>query len=153
MTDGESVINHIDHKYILLIGTKLDLFKPIGDNIFNFRCPFCLDSKKNKFKKRGYFYPRDDTASFKCHNCGLNLSFTDFLKDERIIIMQYSLDSNIVTDEHVSNTQINPPIIEKWLSSNWITVANGILSSFTTTLTSNRCFFWDKARYPRKQDY
>ena len=32
-----------------------------------FRCPFCGDSKKNRTKKRGYYYRK--TGSFYCFNC------------------------------------------------------------------------------------
>ncbi len=62
------------------MGTKLDQFEPVGNDVFNFRCPFCLDSKKNKFKKRGYFYPKENSISFKCHNCGATHLFPTFLK-------------------------------------------------------------------------
>lgn len=80
LLDSGANINHIDYKFALIVGTKLDLFEPIGNDTFNFRCPFCQDSKKNKFKKRGYLYPKDDTLSFKCHNCGVPHLFPTFLK-------------------------------------------------------------------------
>lgn len=51
----------------------------MGNETYDFRCPFCLDSKKNKYKKRGYFYPKDGSASFKCHNCGRAYQFSTFL--------------------------------------------------------------------------
>jgi len=37
----------------------------------NFRCPFCGDSRKQKQKRRGYFYKR--TNSYYCFNCNLTL--------------------------------------------------------------------------------
>ena len=43
-----------------------------------FRCPLCGDSKKNKLKKRGYFYRR--TGTFHCFNCEANMTGYDFLK-------------------------------------------------------------------------
>ena len=43
-----------------------------------FRCPLCGDSKKNKLKKRGYFYRR--TGSFYCFNCGTSMTGYAFLK-------------------------------------------------------------------------
>ena len=50
---------------------------------YNFRCPFCGDSKTDKSKKRGYLYldkKNKDKYKFKCFNCGLSLSFNDFLQ-------------------------------------------------------------------------
>lgn len=43
-----------------------------------FRCPICGDSKKNKLKKRGYFYRK--TGTFSCFNCDTHLSGFSFLK-------------------------------------------------------------------------
>lgn len=43
-----------------------------------FRCPICGDSKKNKLKKRGYFYRK--TGSYYCFNCGTSMSGYSFLK-------------------------------------------------------------------------
>lgn len=43
-----------------------------------FRCPLCGDSKKNRLKKRGYYYRR--TGSFHCFNCEASLSGFSFLK-------------------------------------------------------------------------
>ena len=43
-----------------------------------FRCPICGDSKRNKLKKRGYFYRK--TGTFHCFNCEANMTGYDFLK-------------------------------------------------------------------------
>lgn len=82
-------MNYIDYKYLLLAGARLELFSDEGNNVYNFRCPFCLDSKKNRHKKRGYFYPKNDSVSFKCHNCGRTHLFHTFLMN---------LDSNLYYD-------------------------------------------------------
>jgi len=47
-------------------------------NKYNFRCPFCGDSKKSATKKRGWWY--NDTCSYHCFNCGTNLSGIKFLE-------------------------------------------------------------------------
>lgn len=53
---------------------------------WNFRCPFCGDSKKSKFKKRGWLlrdrkYGRERLI-YHCFNCNLpNMEFRNFLKD------------------------------------------------------------------------
>lgn len=60
----------IEDKYIGLVSPQLEVFKKLKDNNYNFRCPFCGDSKKSKWKARGYVYPIKDRLNFKCHNCG-----------------------------------------------------------------------------------
>ena len=46
----------IDHKYINLLSPQLERFARKSDKLYNFRCPFCGDSQKNKWKARGYVY-------------------------------------------------------------------------------------------------
>tara|TARA_B100000927_G_scaffold289747_1_gene286963 strand:+ start:4075 stop:5043 length:969 start_codon:yes stop_codon:yes gene_type:complete len=70
----------IDSKYITLLSSRLDKFKRVKDNLYNFRCPICGDSKKHKNKARGYFYAVKTNTNFKCHNCGSSMSFNNFLK-------------------------------------------------------------------------
>ena len=70
----------IDVKYINLIASRLSKFKRVKPNLYNFRCPICGDSQKNKNKARGYFYQVKNNTNFKCHNCGVNISFSNFLK-------------------------------------------------------------------------
>ena len=73
-------MDFVDVKYINLISSRLDKFKKIKTNLYNFRCPLCGDSKKNKTKARGYIYQLKNDTNFKCHNCGVNISFNNFLK-------------------------------------------------------------------------
>ena len=73
-------MNFVDVKYINLISSRLDKFKKIKNNLYNFRCPLCGDSQKNKTKARGYLYQIKNNTNFKCHNCGVNISFNNFLK-------------------------------------------------------------------------
>jgi|AACY02.2.fsa_nt_gi transcription elongation factor Elf1 len=72
---------YIDSKYIGLISARLEKFSRVKDHLYNFRCPYCGDSKKNRTKKRGYLYRQKTDYNFKCHNCGASKSFTYFLKD------------------------------------------------------------------------
>ena len=44
----------LDSKYIGLISARLDKIKKVKPDLYNFRCPYCGDSKKHKNKKRGY---------------------------------------------------------------------------------------------------
>jgi len=73
-------MDFVDVKYINLISSRLQKFKKIKNNLYNFRCPICGDSQKNKNKSRGYLYQVKNNTNFKCHNCGLNISFNNFLK-------------------------------------------------------------------------
>ena len=71
----------IDSKYIGLISIKLQKFSKKKDGLYTFRCPYCGDSQKHKNKTRGYIYKLKNDHNFKCHNCGVSRSFTNFLKD------------------------------------------------------------------------
>ena len=46
----------VDSKYIGLISSRLQQFKRVKADLYNFRCPICGDSKKHKNKARGYIY-------------------------------------------------------------------------------------------------
>jgi len=70
----------IDSKYIGLVSSRLQRFKRVKPNLFNFRCPICGDSQKHKNKARGYFYQVKTNTNFKCHNCGASSSLNNFLK-------------------------------------------------------------------------
>lgn len=76
-----NIIECVEH--LLEISWKLERFKVVKPGrLYNFRCPFCGDSKKNPLKARGYMYehPEKSTLYYKCHNCGLSASFLRFLK-------------------------------------------------------------------------
>lgn len=73
-------MDFVDVKFINLISCKLQKFKKIKSNLYNFRCPICGDSQKNKNKARGYLYQVKNNTNYKCHNCGSNISFNNFLK-------------------------------------------------------------------------
>lgn len=49
----------------------------------NFRCPVCGDSKKNKFKARGWFHEHKGHVWFGCFNCNVNMSLVNFMKNYR----------------------------------------------------------------------
>jgi len=73
-------MDFVDVKYINLISSRLQKFKKVKNNLYNFRCPICGDSQRNKNKARGYLYQVKNNTNFKCHNCGVNVSFNNFLK-------------------------------------------------------------------------
>jgi predicted RNA-binding Zn-ribbon protein involved in translation (DUF1610 family) len=83
----------IDSKYIGLVSSRLQKFKRIKADLYNFRCPLCGDSQRNKTKARGYLYPVKNNTNFKCHNCGTSLSFNNFLKElDSTLHKQYTLE-------------------------------------------------------------
>jgi ssDNA-binding Zn-finger/Zn-ribbon topoisomerase 1 len=103
-------MDHIDSKYVGFISARLEKFKRVKPNLYNFRCPVCGDSKKHKNKARGYIYSVKVNTNFKCHNCGASMSFNNFLKHvDPVIHKQYSLEKfkeghtgkNFVVDEPV----------------------------------------------------
>ena len=69
-----------DTKYIGLVSSRLQKFKKVKADLYNFRCPLCGDSQKHKNKARGYIYAKKADANFKCHNCGASTTFSNFLK-------------------------------------------------------------------------
>jgi len=86
-------MDFVDVKYINLISSRFQKFKKVKNNLYNFRCPICGDSQKNKNKARGYLYQVKNNTNFKCHNCGVNISFNNFLKQiDTAIHKQYTFE-------------------------------------------------------------
>ena len=83
----------VDSKYIGLVSSRLQKFKKVKADLYNFRCPICGDSQKNKNKTRGYFYVVKNNTNFKCHNCGASLSLNNFLKKiDTTLYKQYTIE-------------------------------------------------------------
>ena len=86
-------MDFVDVKYINLISSRFQKFKKVKNNLYNFRCPICGDSQRNKNKARGYLYQVKNNTNFKCHNCGVNISFNNFLKQiDSVIYKQYTFE-------------------------------------------------------------
>ena len=80
----------VDSKFIGLVSSRLEKFKKVKPNLYNFRCPLCGDSKKNRSKTRGYLYNIKADINFRCHNCGASMTFSNFLKQlDPVIHKQY----------------------------------------------------------------
>jgi len=101
-------MDHVDSKFIGLLSPRLEKFKRVKADLYNFRCPICGDSKKNRNKTRGYIYSVKANTNFKCHNCGTSMSFNNFLKKvDPAVHKQYTLEKfkdghtgrNFVTEE------------------------------------------------------
>ena len=83
----------IDSKYVGLVSSRLQKFKQVKTGLYNFRCPFCGDSQRHKSKARGYIYKLKNDHNYKCHNCGISRTFTNFLKDFDVVLYdQYVME-------------------------------------------------------------
>ncbi len=74
-------MSYIDVKYINMISTRLEKFSWKTATLATCRCPMCGDSKKNKSKRRFYFYYKKGEFHAKCHNCEIANLFSTFLKN------------------------------------------------------------------------
>ena len=110
----------IDSKYIGLVSSRLQKFKRVKADLFNFRCPICGDSQKHKNKARGYFYQVKTNTNYKCHNCGASMSLNNFLKQiDSTLHKQYTMEKfkegftgrNFVVDE--PKLEFTKPIFRK----------------------------------------
>lgn len=74
-------------EYIDRVSDQLERIS-CSENTYNFKCPFCGDSKRKQSKRRGYLYVKGDTYRFFCHNCQKSIGFYEFL---------YEMDSELAT--------------------------------------------------------
>ena len=70
----------IDVKYANILGSRLRNFKQKNDYLWNYSCPVCGDSSKNKLKARGYIYRAKQDLFVKCHNCGYSTNIGNLIK-------------------------------------------------------------------------
>jgi len=83
----------IDRSFLLQVSPKLQRFTKKKDDLYNFRCPLCGDSQKNKLKSRGYVYRKKNDYFYMCHNCGASTTFYNFLKQvDETLIKEYQLE-------------------------------------------------------------
>ena len=139
----------IDSKYIGLISSRLQKFKKVKADLYNFRCPICGDSQKHKNKARGYFYVVKNNTNYKCHNCGASLSLNNFLKTiDTTLYKQYTLEKfkeghtgkNFVVDE--PNFVFKKPVFK-----------SKIILPLCTEVESGRTYLQKRRVDPRKFYY
>ena len=105
----------IDTKYLRLVSSRLRNFKQKNSNLFNFSCPYCGDSQKNKSKARGYVFAKGNDLIFKCHNCGVGANVGNFLKHiDSSLYREYTLEkykTGESNNSYSANTILNiqPP--------------------------------------------
>ena len=86
-------MSFIDVKYIDLVSPQLLKYTKKKEGLYNFRCPYCGDSQKKKNKCRGYIFRVKNDYVYKCHNCGIGRTFTNFLKDQnKLLYQQYVME-------------------------------------------------------------
>ena len=105
----------IDTKYLRLVSSRLRNFKQKNTYLFNFSCPYCGDSQKNKSKARGYVFSKGNDLIFKCHNCGVGANVGNFLKHiDSSLYREYTLEkykTGESNNSYSANTILNiqPP--------------------------------------------
>ena len=142
----------VDSKYIGMISSRLQKFKRVKDNLYNFRCPICGDSQKNKNKTRGYIYQVKNNTNFKCHNCGASMSFNNLLKEIDVSLhKQYTLEK--FKEGHTGrNFVVEAPKFEfvKPVFKKSINLPKASTNSFANEYLVNRKIDSDKFYYADK---
>lgn len=84
---------YIDRNFLLQVSPKLQRFSRKKDDLYNFRCPLCGDSQKNKTKARGFVFRKKNDYFYMCHNCGVSTTFYNFLKQvDPSLLKEYQLE-------------------------------------------------------------
>ena len=105
-------MNHVDSKFINLLSAKLQKFKRVKSNLYNFRCPICGDSQKNKSKTRGYLYSVKADVNYKCHNCGASMTFSSFLKQQDPILHKQYVFERFKDGKTGRSTVVEEPVFK-----------------------------------------
>ncbi len=108
------MLSYTDSLYISQLSSRLEKFKKVGSN-YNFRCPLCFDSAKNKAKKRGWLLTDKDHPIFYCHNCGASIGFSDFLKKIDHSLYNEYIYALMADKGHIKKEEISAPVPSKVL--------------------------------------
>lgn len=102
---------YIDRTFLLRLSPKLTKFTQKKEDLYNFRCPLCGDSQKNKSKSRGYVYRKKNDYFYMCHNCGVSTTFYNLLdKVDPNLSKEYSLER--YKDSASANNYVKPTFEE-----------------------------------------
>lgn len=102
-------MSFIDVKYISLVSSHLLRFEKKKEGLYNFRCPYCGDSQKRQDKARGYLFKVKNDFVYKCHNCGIGRTFTNFLKDQNSTLHEQYVMERYKEGLTGKNTQTKEP--------------------------------------------
>ena len=85
---------YVDIKYANMLAPRLRNFKHKSEYLWNFSCPVCGDSSKNKLKARGYIYKSKTGLFVKCHNCGYSTNIGNLIKYvDPVMYQEYVLEN------------------------------------------------------------
>jgi transcription elongation factor Elf1 len=112
----------LEQKYVGMMSNRLDRFKQTKHLHWNFRCPVCGDSQKNKYKARGWIFPKDKGGLlYHCHNCTITLGidklletvdpnlYQEFIREK----LQEELGPKKKTDVELFADKMKPPVFVK----------------------------------------
>ena len=105
-------MNLVDSKYIGLVSSRLQKFKKVKTDLYNFRCPICGDSQKNKSKTRGYLYAVKADMNFRCHNCGASMTLSNFLKEIDTVLHKQYVFERFKTNSTGRGTVVEEPVFK-----------------------------------------
>jgi hypothetical protein len=98
----------VDEKFVNNISHQLRNFHKKKNYLWNFSCPICGDSEKNRLKARGYIFRAKDNLVYKCHKCSVALSFSDLLKSlDPLVYKKY------VYETYLEKGEAPTPIVKK----------------------------------------
>jgi hypothetical protein len=83
-----------------------------GSN-YNFKCPYCGDSKKNKNKKRAYILKNKIPWGFYCHNCGTAKTAENFLKEKYPMYYRYYISELMLSKEELPSSKTKEDSLKK----------------------------------------
>jgi hypothetical protein len=88
-------MNYLEKVYLDRISPYLVNFSQKGTEVWNCKCVYCNDSKKNSRKSRGFFHigTDDDNLIYSCRNCSVSVPLGKFIQDNfPQYYAQYKLD-------------------------------------------------------------
>lgn len=99
----------IEAKYACLLSSRVRNYARKSSNLWNFSCPFCGDSEKNKRKARGYLYETKGKLRFHCHNCSADMPFDKFIRE-----IDESLYLELKKEQLMDYKEANKPEVVKF---------------------------------------
>ena len=149
-------MSYIDAKYLNLISAQLRNFKRKNDNLWNFSCPYCGDSTKDKTKARGYVFQREGKYIFKCHNCGQGASLSNLVKHVNPHLhKEYVLETfgDRINEKKRDEPKYKKVDVRKLRKPKWIDQLNGINKISQLKFDHPAKKYVEKRRIPKSQHY
>jgi len=123
------LMSYIDAKYLNLLSSQLAQFKRKSNNLWNFRCPYCGDSQRNKNKARGYVFEKENSYIFKCHNCGQGASLNNLIKHVNPDMHKDYVAERFLNNERGRETPKKTPIHKFQRKANYLKTPLGKLKT------------------------